>query len=279
MWLARRIPRIRCGTALRPLTWRNSSVLQAQFSTMEPLASKPMTEETTFLQKAWDPTIAEAHVKYNVSDHPSIWQAIADHCQPFADGRVVADLGAGDGTLGRFLQAGKMINVDPFPPEEYSHLIVKSDGVEFLRAQPDQSLDLVVATFAVHFMDRASLDKELTRVLTPSGRAIWFSFSQSSMLFGDEEFNRTYYSVGFETDGGETRASKPTSVLKVARPALYKDLRNHIEHRCHSNLKQMSDETIDRLIALIPGHLEELDIRLDVFEFVPNSSRNALVQC
>ena len=38
--------------------------------------------------------------------------------------------------------------------------IVKSDGVEFLRHQPDQSLDLVVATFAVHFMDRPSLDKE-----------------------------------------------------------------------------------------------------------------------
>ena len=37
--------------------------------------------------------------------------------------------------------------------------ILKSDGVEFLRSQPDQSLDLVVATFAVHFMDRASLDK------------------------------------------------------------------------------------------------------------------------
>ena len=38
--------------------------------------------------------------------------------------------------------------------------IVKSDGVEFLRLQPEQSLDLVVATFAVHFMDRASLDKD-----------------------------------------------------------------------------------------------------------------------
>ena len=42
--------------------------------------------------------------------------------------------------------------------------ILKSDGVEFLRRQPDQSLDLVVATFAVHFMDRVSLDKEGLRV-------------------------------------------------------------------------------------------------------------------
>ncbi|CAK9118269.1 unnamed protein product, partial [Durusdinium trenchii] len=63
---------------------------------------------------------------------------------------------------------------DPFPPEDCPERIIKRDGVDFLRAQPDQSLDLVISTFAVHFMDRPSLDKELARVLRPSGRAIWF---------------------------------------------------------------------------------------------------------
>ncbi|CAE7401081.1 unnamed protein product [Symbiodinium pilosum] len=104
-------------------------------------------------------------------------------------------------------------------------------------------------------------------------------FSQTSSLFGNEEFNRIYYSVGFEKDGGATASSKPTTVLKIARPASYADLRNHVEQRCHSNLKQMSDETITQLISLIPRDLSELDIRLDVFEFIPNPSRDALVQC
>ncbi|CAE7661795.1 unnamed protein product [Symbiodinium sp. CCMP2592] len=231
------------------------------------------------LGTAWDTTTAEAHAKYNVSDHPSIWQRIADHCLPYSNGKVVADLGAGDGTLGKLLQARTMYNVDPFPPDNCSQMIVKSDGVEFLRLQPEQSLDLVVATFAVHFMDRASLDKELTRVLCPTGRAMWCSFSKTSMLFGNEDFNRLYYSVGFEKDGGASAASMPTSVLRISRPASYADLRNHIENRCHSNLKQMSDEMIAHLISLIPRDLKELDIRLDVFEFVPQSSRDGLVQC
>lgn len=59
-------------------------------------------------------------------------------------------------------QAGKMMNVDPFPPERCAELILKSDGVDFLKKQPDASLDLVISTFAVHFMDRGSLDKERT---------------------------------------------------------------------------------------------------------------------
>ena len=69
--------------------------------------------------------------RYNVSDHPSvlaalavagglsaalerqlctltlgIWHRIADYCLPYSDGKVVTDLGAGDGTLGKLLQAG-----------------------------------------------------------------------------------------------------------------------------------------------------------------------------
>lgn len=54
--------------------------------------------------------------------------------------------------------------------------------------------------------------------------------------------------------------------------------RNHIQHRCHSNLKQMDDDTLARLIALIPSDLTTLDIRLDVFEFVPSPKRDSMVQ-
>ena len=34
-----------------------------------------------------------------------MWAAIAEHCLPFSQGKAVADLGAGDGTLGKLLQA------------------------------------------------------------------------------------------------------------------------------------------------------------------------------
>jgi hypothetical protein len=54
--------------------------------------------------------------------------------------------------------------------------------------------------------------------------------------------------------------------------------RNHIQHRCHSNLMQMDDDTLTRLISLIPSNLSTLDIRLDVFEFVPTTRRDGVVQ-
>eukprot|EP00435_Cladocopium_sp_Y103_P064548 s524_g26.t1 len=57
------------------------------------------------LPRSWDPTIAEAHVRHNISNHDGMWAAIADHCLPFSQGKAVADLGAGDGTLGKLLQA------------------------------------------------------------------------------------------------------------------------------------------------------------------------------
>ena len=46
--------------------------------------------------------------------------------------------------------------------------------MDFLAAQPDQSLDLVISTFAVHFMDRERLDRDSGRgrwwlVVTPKG--------------------------------------------------------------------------------------------------------------
>ena len=36
-----------------------------------------------------------------------MWGAIAKYCLPFSCGQVVADLGAGDGTLGKLLEAPK----------------------------------------------------------------------------------------------------------------------------------------------------------------------------
>lgn len=47
------------------------------------------------------------------SPGPGMWAAIADYCLPFAEGKAVADLGAGDGTLGQLLHAQKMSNVAP----------------------------------------------------------------------------------------------------------------------------------------------------------------------
>lgn len=40
----------------------------------------------------------------------------------------------------------------------------------------------------------------------------------------------------------------------------------------------MDDDTLARLVAMIPNDLTSLDIRLDVFEFAPTTSREGVVQ-
>lgn len=67
--------------------------------------------------------------------------------------------------------------------------IVKADGLDFLAAQPDQSLDLVISTFAVHFMDREQLDRDRHHILFGWwGHACLFvSFLRVSYLKGPVE--------------------------------------------------------------------------------------------
>lgn len=50
----------------------------------------------------WQPCILFLHV-CGVSFAGGIWDEIARYCMPFAEGKDVADLGAGDGTLGKLL--------------------------------------------------------------------------------------------------------------------------------------------------------------------------------
>ena len=66
--------------------------------------------------------------------------------------------------VGICFQLGRHACIAPVPCQQSTPFgalrIVKADGVDFLGAQPDQSLDLVISTFAVHFMDRERLDQD-----------------------------------------------------------------------------------------------------------------------
>jgi SAM-dependent methyltransferase len=225
--------------------------------------------DTKKLSELWQDG-AEAQDKYNLTGHPVVWQAISDYLSRFAQDKVVVDLGAGRGELGRLLPASTMLNVDPFPPVNAPKDLIVADGVQFLRESKDKSLDLVVATFAVHLMDREALDRELARTLRPGGRAIWFGSSATQPpSFGNPEFGRLFVSVGFEATGGGSGKAQvsPTTTLEVKRPMAHLDLYNFVTYRTWSNLKLMSDSEISHLASLIPADMEFINLYIDVYAF------------
>lgn len=218
-------------------------------------------------EERWDSQTAESYDSYSLTDHECVWQAIAEHLLPFSKDRSVVDLGAGAGLLGQRLQARQMVNVDPYPPLNPKQEIVKCDGVEYLTGLEESSLDLVCAVFAVHLMDRASLDREVCRVLRPGGLAMWISVGVTTPFFHNEEFNRIFVSVGFERNGGGEAGDKPTKTLSIERPATHDLLHNFITHKSWSNLKIMPDSDVARLADLVPKDLTAITLHIDVYEF------------
>jgi len=115
-------------------------------------------------------------------------------------------------------------------------------------------------------MDRASLDAELARVLSPGGRSVWFSASPSTTFFGCEEFNRLFFSLGFEKHNENGQG--PTRTLKIDRPMTHAQLHDFVVKRGWSNLKIMTAAQIDLLASMIPLDLRSVELHIDAHETV-----------
>lgn len=217
----------------------------------------------------------EAYDELNLADDASVFAAISHYLLPHSKGNDCVDLGAGRGTMSVLLEARTVVSVDPYPPAHTLVDIVACDGVEYLKSQADGSIDLVFAVFAVHYMDRMSLDLELTRVLRPDGRAIWFSISGLTLAtLGEElglaghgavtDFCDLFLSKGF--DHGH-RKMHPTATFKIPVPVTCEKMYKFIAHRTWTNLKLMTDAEIERLLSLIPSNLSTVTLHIDVWEY------------
>merc|ERR1719359_1811221 len=138
------------------------------------------------LPQRWHSGTADAYDQHNLLDHPAIWKGLVEFLRPYTKGKTVVDLGCADGRLSTLIEARECINVDPYPPPNPQRDIIKMDGVEYLDSREDDSLDVVVTCYSVHFMDRAKLEQQLRRVLRKGGTAIHVNVSAKSPFFEDE---------------------------------------------------------------------------------------------
>lgn len=215
----------------------------------------------------WDTGTADAYEDHHIMDHPEVWEGLANILLPHSKGKRVADLGCAGGKLSDLLQASECANVDPYPPSNPTRKIIAMDGVEYLKSCKEDSLDLVVSVFAVHFMDRAKLDNELARVLSKGGRAIWVSTSTASTFFGNKAFNESFFSVGFEKSGAKEGETAPTT-RTIERAITHKQMSDFVTKRTWSNLVIMPQSQIDYLASEIPKDLSRISIAIDFYENV-----------
>jgi len=231
---------------------------------VEPDSKRAKTSTASDDSGRWHSGTADAYDEHSLLDHPDIWKGMAEFLLPYTKGKIVADLGCADGKLSTIIEASECVNVDPYPPPNPPRDIIEMDGIKYLESRDDDSLDIVVTYQAVHFMDRAELDRQLARVLRKDGRAIHISVSAKTPFFGDEAFNSVFVSKGFEKSGSDG-GSCPTKVLEVQRPITYQQLTDFITKRTWSNLVIMDQKEIEFLASQIPADLREITVALDAY--------------
>lgn len=214
----------------------------------------------------WQNETAPAYKVANILDHPAYWQALSDLLLPFSKGKHMADLGCADGKLSTFLQAACCTNVDPYPPDDAEH-VVEMDGVAYLQTLEDNSLDLVTSVVAIHHMNRAALEHELTRVLKPDGRAIWVSLCSSGNIFGEHTFNSMFFQDWAERDANAGLTDEPCQEIIFERDITHDQFSTFVAKRAWSNLAVMPQEKIDSMVSLIPDDLSRISFCLHVRQF------------
>ena len=131
------------------------------------------------------------------------WKGLAEALLKVLDFRVVADLGAGEGTLAQLLaqRAEKVIAVDLSPKMvEFGQALARQHGLHNLEYRlgdledppiDDQSLDLVVLSQALHHAEHPQRAIDAAhRILKPGGRLIVLDlvqhqFEQARELYAD----------------------------------------------------------------------------------------------
>jgi len=217
----------------------------------------------------WHKETTAAYKDVNILDHPAYWKALSELLLPFSSQKHVADIGCADGKLSTVLQASHCANVDPFPPEdiEPTRDVIKMDGIEYLQMLENNSLDLVTVVCAIHFMDRVTLERELERVLKPSGRAIYVGISPSSKMFGGDDFNAAFFE---NWTNNVAQEDKPAQQYVWERDITRDQLSSFVARRTWTNLTSMPQQKIDSLVAAIPDDVSKVSICLEVIVFSPS---------
>lgn len=221
--------------------------------------------EFTFTADRWHTGTADAYDEHHILDYPQIWDGIGKMLLPYTKGKRLADLGCADGKLSTRLEGASCANVDPFPPSKPPREIIKMDGVEYLKTCKAESLDVIIALGAIHFMDREQLFKEMARVVCKGGYFLCLSVSPSTTFFGNKSFNESFFSVGFERSGADGKTVPKTHV--VERPITYKQAHDWITNRTWSNMVMMPQSQIDFLASEIPKDITKICVSIDVYEF------------
>jgi len=240
--------------------WTSSMEVLAVACSPDNVTSEPSWKGT------WNSETAPAYKVANILDHPAYWKALSDLFLPFSKGKHMADLGCANGKLSTFLQAACCTNVDPCPPDDAEH-VIKMDGVAYLQTLDNNSLDLVTIVVAIHHMNRAALEHELTRVLKPDGRAMYVSLSPSSNIFGGSSFNSMFFHNWAARDAQCGLTDEPCQEFIFERDITCHQLSNFVAKRAWSNLAVTPQEQIDSMVSLIPDDISRISFCLHVRQF------------
>lgn len=144
-------------------------------------------------------TRVDNYVKYRPTYPPGVIALLREECG-LGDNSVVADVGSGTGILTELLlKAGsRVFGIEPNKEmrEAGERLLADYDGFTSVAASaedttlPDNSIDIVTASQAFHWFDRARAKQEFLRILKPGG---WVA-----LIWNDRQTTTTPFLVAYE---------------------------------------------------------------------------------
>ena len=114
---------------------------------------------------------------------PAVHSMILEDINKYSRGKHLISLGCADGAFERKVDCAGFTGVDPFSESEG---ILKRDGLEYLKEQEDNSVDVVMAKMSVHFLDLEDVKRTLQQKFKRGGTALFYNIcAGKSKVFGN----------------------------------------------------------------------------------------------
>ena len=210
----------------------------------------------------WNNNLTTAYEQHNILNRPEFIYYQQEYFRQHCLDKDILELGGGNGNLGDILKSNKWVNVDPYSNSDH---IIKQDAISYLE-NCSEKYDLVITCFSLHHFMVPNIKTLISKVLKPGGYFINSQISPQSEFFGNEHFNRLFFSRGFPTT--PTISTSTTNNFKfhekteqtITLKLGYQEMLNFIRQRSWSNLVEMSPSEVSNLISYLPNDLSLLNI-------------------
>jgi SAM-dependent methyltransferase len=218
----------------------------------------------------WNNQLSSNYQKVDILKKSGVYQCIVKRLLSLRDGiegvQRVLDLGCGSGYISALLPNCAFTNVDPYPPKKCHGVVIESGVREYLDGIY-MEYDIVLCLFSLHHFYYNGWLEDVEKVLVKGGVCMIYTIDKDSGWFGDDEFNRVFFSRGFESHPIELVNRIERETMDVYGSINRGEMVEWLRSRSWSHLNMMSNDEIEFMVGLVPQGEFTIHLRVEVYIF------------